>query len=105
LGVDTLTEVFARMGLKMNAIKTEAMILQGKKQMAQISERAYARTTNGGEGLSHQEHQAEKVSCDKCGKIIGRGRLEKHQQTATCKKASATKGTTFPQVEKVAVSV
>jgi hypothetical protein len=82
---------------------TMAMILQGKKQMTQISERAYARMTNGGEGLSHQEHQAEKVSCDKCGKIIGRGRLEKHQQTATCKKASATKAN--PQVEKVAVSV
>jgi hypothetical protein len=69
----------------MNAVKTEALILRGKKQTLQILDRAYARMTNGGKGFSHREHQAEKISCDICGKVVGRGRLDKHQQTAACK--------------------
>jgi hypothetical protein len=47
--------------------------------------------TNGGNGLSHQEHQAEKVGCNICGKVVRRARLAKHQQTAICKKASVNK--------------
>jgi hypothetical protein len=69
-GIDILTATFARMGLQMNAKKTEALIQPGKKLTLKISDRAYTRMTNGGKGPSHQEHQVEKVGCKICRKVV-----------------------------------
>jgi len=85
-GLDILTDLFARVGLKMNATKTEAMIMTGGKVTHRISDEAYVRRLTG-TGLSHRERSLQKVICDLCGASVNRQHLKKHQTRATCRKA------------------
>ncbi len=85
--LDLMTDGFARVGLKMNAQKTEALIMTGGKVYGPQSDQAYARRM-GGEGMSYREKSTEKAICDRCGEHVARQYLTKHQQTAKCGKAS-----------------
>jgi hypothetical protein len=85
--LDLMTDGFARVGLKMNAQKTEALIMTGGKAYGLQSEQAYARKLSG-EGKSYRERSLEKVICDRCDRKVNRQHLLNHQQSARCKKAS-----------------
>jgi hypothetical protein len=82
--LDILTDGFSRVGLKMNAAKTEAMVVKGGKVYEQLSKEAYARKATG-TGATHRERSLEKIQCNLCGDLIGRQHLIKHQQTKKCK--------------------
>jgi hypothetical protein len=82
--LNIITENFARVGLKMNALKTEAMIIKGGKVYEAISNVAYNRKVTG-TGMTHRERSLEKIECNCCGELVGRQYIRKHQQTAKCK--------------------
>ena len=79
-----MTENFARVGLKMNALKTEAMTIKGGKVYEAISDEAYKRRKTG-TGMTHREWNLEKIECNLCGELVGRQYMTKHQQTTKCK--------------------
>jgi hypothetical protein len=87
--IDILTKGFASLGLKMNATKTEFLVMKGGHSTVQIAPAAYARIVTG-DGLTHRQRSLEKVQCIKCGSVVNRQGLPKHQLTAKCKKLSAT---------------
>jgi exonuclease III len=82
-GLDILTDGFARVGLKMNATKTEAMTIRGGKAIHRISDKAYIRRLTG-TGMTHKEHSLQKMQCNHCGQIVSRQYLTKHQKTTKC---------------------
>lgn len=81
--LDIYTVNFSRVGLKMNAEKTEAMIMNGGKIRQAISLHAYRRRIEG-VGESHRERSLQKVSCELCGSEVSRQYLKKHQSTRKC---------------------
>ena len=84
-----MTRSFRSLGLKMNAGKTESMVMCGGKNKTCLSSAAY-NWLQTGIGPSHRERQATKVTCVKCGGLVARGYLKRHQLTAKCKKACLT---------------
>ncbi len=78
------TDGFARIGLKMNEVKTEAMVIQGGKICGSMSQEAYDRRTTG-VGTTHRERSLQKVQCELCGETVNRQHIPKHQQTVKCK--------------------
>ena len=67
--LDFFSESFAAVGLKMNAKKTEAMIMTGHREKLHYSEKAYCRLVTG-KGLTWKERQAAKIHCELCGKNL-----------------------------------
>jgi hypothetical protein len=90
-GLDIFTDGFARVGLKMNAAKTEAMTLQGGRAVHRISDKAYIRRLTG-IGTSYKEHSLQKVQCNHCGRLVNRQYLTKHQSTIKCQNSKAAEG-------------
>jgi hypothetical protein len=90
-GLDIFTDGFARVGLKMNAAKTEAMTLQGGRAVHRISDKAYTRRLTG-IGTSYKEHSLQKVQCNHCGRLVNRQYLTKHQSTIKCQNSKAAEG-------------
>lgn len=83
--MDLYTENFARIGLKMNAQKTKAMIVPGGRLKPQHSAYAYNRARTG-VGLSSKQRSLQKITCEKCGSEVGRSYLPQHQKSAKCKR-------------------
>ena len=81
--LDIYTETFARVGLKMNAGKTKAMIMRGGEIRQALSVRAYSRRIEG-VGESHRERSLQKVKCELCGVEVNRQHLKVHQTRPTC---------------------
>lgn len=81
--LDCYTETFARIGLKMNAEKTKALIMDGGKIYGAISAHAYKRRFDG-VGESHRERSLQKVICELCGAEVNRQHLKKHQTIRKC---------------------
>jgi exonuclease III len=100
--LDIVTKGFGSLGLKMNAEKTEFMVMSGGNRKVRLSTVAYARKCTG-EGLTHRARQAQKVQCLQCGAIVGRQYLKIHRQTAKCQKASLSFAPPTPVRERVAV--
>jgi hypothetical protein len=78
--MDTITNVFARIGLKMNATKTKAMTMVGSKVYFSISKIAYTGRVTG-EGHTHPERNLQKVECELCGGMICQQHVVNHQKT------------------------
>jgi hypothetical protein len=76
-GLDKFTELFLRVGLKMNATKTVVMISGGPKEYARQGPEAYHRKVTG-KGKTHRERMAEKVKCPMCEKEMRRQSLQQH---------------------------
>ena len=87
--LDIFTDGFSRVGLKMNAVKTEVMIVKGGKVYNSISTEAYERRVTG-YGATHRERSLEKIQCNLCGDLVGRQHLLKHQLTKKCKNSRMT---------------
>jgi exonuclease III len=81
--LDIYTGTFARVGLKMNAGKTKAMIMNGGNIRQALSMRAYCRRVEG-VGESHRERSLQKVKCELCGVEVNRQHLKTHQTRSTC---------------------
>jgi Reverse transcriptase (RNA-dependent DNA polymerase) len=76
-GLDKFTELFLRVGLKMNATKTVVMISGGPKEYGRQGPEAYRRKVTG-RGKTHRERMAEKVKCPICEKEMRRQSLQNH---------------------------
>jgi hypothetical protein len=76
-GLDKFTELFLRVGLKMNATKTVVMISGGPKEYGRQGPEAYERKVTG-RGKTHRERMAEKVPCPLCEKEMRRQSLKQH---------------------------
>ena len=98
--LDIITEGFASIGLKMNAVKTEFMVATGSEGRTMVSSNADMRR-NTGIGLSHAERRKVKVICPKCGTEVSSASLVRHQSSQKCKKFAKSFHPTTPQKERV----
>jgi hypothetical protein len=97
--LDIYTETFARVGLKMNAEKTEAMIMTGGEIRTAMSATAYQHFC-GFVGESFLQRSLQKVKCELCGTEMIRSSLKEHRKTRKCIKGreSYMQATTTDQV-------
>jgi hypothetical protein len=100
--MDIITQGFASLGLKMNATKTEFMVMTGGRHTVRMSTVAYNRSVTG-DGLTWKERRKVPVQCLKCGGTVVRESLARHQTSAKCKKANLTYQPPTPVRERVAV--
>ena len=101
VSLDTITSSFATVGLKMNARKTEFMVMTGGRHQLRMWTAAYARLTTG-EGTTYDERRKQKVQCLKCGVLVGRPSLKRHQDSAKCRSVSKKYQPPTPVRERVA---
>ena len=99
--MDHITKSFASLGLKMNSAKAESMVMTGGRNKVNFCSAAYSRQVTG-QGPSHRERQDTKVTCKKCGGLIGRASLVRHPLTAKCCKASLSYQPPTPVREQAA---
>jgi len=100
--MDIITQGFASLGLKMNASKTEYMVMTGGRHKVKISTTAYNRSVTG-IGPTYDQRRKMKVHCLKCGDtVLGRPSLKRHQLSAKCREASLTFQPPTPVRERVA---
>jgi hypothetical protein len=83
--LDTYTEMFARVGLQMNASKTKAMVVTGGRFVGKQSVQALAYRHGKDENASHRERSQQKVICPLCGAQVNRQHLKVHQSRKICK--------------------
>jgi hypothetical protein len=83
--LDIFTNIFAQVGLKMNAVKTKVLSMTGCKAYTSISKEAYDRRVTG-KGISNQERRLQKVECELCGATVNRQHLKNHQKTIKCQR-------------------
>jgi len=83
--LDIYTMNFAQMGLRMNAEKTEAMIMKGGELKVEVSREGYEKLIGGG-GESYRDRIRKKVKCDLCGKEVNCQNLKRHQGVKSCEK-------------------
>ena len=93
-----ITQSFVSFGLKMNVLKTEAMIMKAGQKRMKMSDESYARRILR-VGLSHTEQQRSRVSCEWCDKIVQKGSLKNHYLSYNCKKEQKAKNATIIQDE------
>ena len=86
--LNIISESFATVGLKMNARKTEFLVMTGRLPTITISDRAFERRLGGG-GPSHTDCANEKITCPICGAVRVRRALARHQDSAACQEARA----------------
>jgi exonuclease III len=82
--LDMYTDGFSRVGLKMNATKTKALIMAGGNLVGPQSAPAYERRFNK-TMPTHRERMAQKVHCELCGREVNRSNLKNHQMRQKCK--------------------
>jgi Reverse transcriptase (RNA-dependent DNA polymerase) len=99
-----ITQNFLTFGLKMNVLKTEAMIMKADKKRMMMSEESYARRILG-VGLSSIEQQKTRVSCEFCNKIVQKGSLKNHYLSYNCKKAQKSKNATIIQENMTCIEI
>jgi exonuclease III len=80
LGINTLTDLFARVGLHMNATKTKAMVSRPRELFHAVSTPAYEHRMTG-IGDSYGTRKRRKVACPSCGKEVQESHLETHMAT------------------------
>ena len=84
--LDAITSSFGTVGLKMNARKTQFMVMTGgRRHRLRMRSAAYAMRTTG-EGETYREKRKEKVQCLKCGALVGRASLKRHQESGKGKR-------------------
>jgi hypothetical protein len=83
--LNIFTDTFARVGLKMNAVKTKAMTMAGCKAYTKQSTEAYNRKLTG-EGSSQHQHALTKVECNLCRATVNQQSIKSHQLTKKCTK-------------------
>ena len=76
-GVDTLENLFSRMGLVMNPTKTKAMIGHPGVAVHVQSSPAYRRRLTG-DGGTYLERIRQETECPECGKMLQQGTLARH---------------------------
>jgi hypothetical protein len=81
--LDLYTENFARVGLKMNAEKTESLIMNGGKVCKAMSTYAYQRHVTG-IGGTRREMLKESTICQLCGAQVSNKNIAWHQMTKKC---------------------
>ena len=86
--LNIISQSFATIGLKMNARKTEFLVMTGRLPTITISDRAFERRLGGG-GPSHTDCANEKITCPICGAVRVRRALARHQDSAACQEARA----------------
>jgi len=99
--LDIITQGFTSLGLIMNARKTKFMVMKGGEHRLRLSTAAYSRKVTH-EGTTYRAKQREKVQCLKCGAIVGRSYLKRHQIAKTCLTASKTYAPPTPVRARVA---
>jgi len=77
LAIDVAVDLFARVGMQMNASKTKAMVGHNGALRLQLSTPAYKRRLSG-EGLSYREAKRRKVTCPHCDKEMQESLLGRH---------------------------
>lgn len=77
LGVDTLTDLFGRMGLAMNPSKTVAMVGHPGSAVHTISTPAYKRRLTG-DGDTYSARKRQVVECPECNKAMQGRSLPQH---------------------------
>ena len=81
--LDFFATSFESLGLKMNAKKTEYMVMTGGVSNVYMSNKARVRK-NTGVGETYNVRAVQKVTCDLCGKQVCRHYLPKHQTKKSC---------------------
>jgi Reverse transcriptase (RNA-dependent DNA polymerase) len=76
--VDTVTDLFQRMGLKMNSEKTKTMSSHPGNAFHSIASPAFSRCLTG-EGLTYSARKRQKVDCPECGKSMQEQALANHR--------------------------
>lgn len=76
-GLAVITDLFARVGMAMNAVKTKTMVGHNGSLRLQLSSPAYKRCMEG-EGLSYRDNKRRKVSCPKCDAELQQASLARH---------------------------
>ena len=99
--LDAITSSFATVGLKMNSRKTKFMVMAGGRHRLHMRSAAYRRKQTG-EGATYRERMAEKVQCLRCGALVRRSYLKRHQTSGRCITASKTYQPPTPVREQVA---
>jgi len=87
--LDIITQGFASLGLRMNVRNTKFMVMKGGEDRLQLLTMAHSPKVTH-EGTTYRVKQWEKVQCLKCGAIVGRSYLKRHQIAKTCLTASKT---------------
>lgn len=86
--IDVITKVFVSVRLKMNAQKTEYLVMtRGRQKVCLTSMEFNGKFTDG---LSYKDQQKQNVVCVKCGAEVQRASLKGHQLSLKCQKASET---------------
>jgi hypothetical protein len=85
--LEILADGFSRVGLKMNATKTKAMIMTGGQISLPLSKLAYSQKITG-VGVSQREHGLQRIKCNLCGEAITRRNMIDHQQRKKCQIAT-----------------
>ena len=75
--LDVLSDLFLRLGLRMNAKKTKVMVTKGRIGTIKQSTEAYNRRTKG-EGKTHRERERQMEQCPLCDKVMQRKSLRGH---------------------------
>jgi Reverse transcriptase (RNA-dependent DNA polymerase) len=78
--VDAATDLFARMGLRMNATKTKSMTGHSGNAVHAISTPAFSRR-HSGEGETYTARKRRMVACPKCDKPMQERNLAHHPMT------------------------
>ena len=76
-GLSTITELFAKVGLNMNAAKTKSMVIVGARQYHSISDEAYERRMKG-TGESYKTRMSRLINCPECDKEMRMSHLKTH---------------------------
>ena len=72
-----ITELFAKVGLNMNATKTKSMVMVGARQYHSISDEAYERRMKG-TGESYKTRMSRLITCPECDKEMRMSHLKTH---------------------------
>ena len=98
--VGALTQGFASIGLRMNALKTKFLVMEGGGGIVNISREAYERMQTG-EGQLFKERAKEKILCNLCGKELQLCSIPRHQQSKGCRKGRKTFTPSSPERERI----
>jgi len=79
MAIERLSELFERVGLRMNTDKTETMTCTPGYISGQESSHAYTRRMEG-TGQSYRERRRRRVTCSTCGKDLAAGSLAQHMR-------------------------
>ena len=77
--IDTMVDLFERVGLVTNTDKTKAMVCVPGRIRTRLLDEVYANLTEG--LVSARRWKKQRVQCDHCGQEMAAGSLERHLET------------------------